>query len=258
MKQTTIPRLELTAAVLAVRLDKMLKGQLQLELDQSVFWTDSTTVLNYIASETKRLHTFVANRVAVIREATEVAQWRYIGSKQNPADEASRGLSADDFLKCERWLKGPEFLMTGEMTWPKLEVNKPDVNLNDPEVKQDLTVNACVVDDASNTVNKLLNYFSAWEKLKTSVAWLLKFIDLLQQLRKQDKTYNKNKGNQKHKSKTKVHPMTRDDLHNAELEIARLCQQQRFQKEISLLEKGSHTPRWAVESRRSPEKVIHA
>ncbi|XP_063731551.1 uncharacterized protein LOC134859145 [Eleginops maclovinus] len=131
MKQTTIPRLELTAAVLAARLDKMIKKKLQLEL--SIFWTDSTTVLNYISSETKRFHTFVANRVAVIHEAREVAQWRYIGSKQNPADEASRGLSADDFLKCERWLKGPEFLLTDEKDWPKQVKNKPAITLDDPE-----------------------------------------------------------------------------------------------------------------------------
>ena len=69
LKQTKIPRLELTAAVLAVRVDKMIKKDLQLELDQSVFWTDSKTVLNYIAGETKRFHTFVANRVAFIHEA---------------------------------------------------------------------------------------------------------------------------------------------------------------------------------------------
>ena len=41
LKQTTIPRLELTAAVLAVRVDKMLQKELQLKLEKSVFWTDS-------------------------------------------------------------------------------------------------------------------------------------------------------------------------------------------------------------------------
>lgn len=158
------------------------------ELDKSVFWTDSTTVLNYIASETKRFHTFVANRVAVVREATEVAQWRHIGSKQNPADNALRGLSADDFLKCERWLKGPKFLLTDEKDWPKQEVDKSVIILDDPEVKKDITVNACVVEDASNATNKFLNYFSDWEKLKTSVAWFLKFKDLLQELIRQAKS----------------------------------------------------------------------
>ena len=61
LKQTTIPRLELTAAVLAVRFDKMLQKELQLKLEKSVFWTDSTTVLKYICNETRRFQTFVAN-----------------------------------------------------------------------------------------------------------------------------------------------------------------------------------------------------
>lgn len=42
LKQVTIPRMELTAAVLAVRVDKMLQNELQIELEKSVFWTDST------------------------------------------------------------------------------------------------------------------------------------------------------------------------------------------------------------------------
>ena len=49
LKQTTIPRLELTAAVLAVRIDKLLRKELQFKLEKSVFWTDSTTVLKYIS-----------------------------------------------------------------------------------------------------------------------------------------------------------------------------------------------------------------
>jgi len=69
LKQTTIPRLELTAAVLAVKIDNMLRKELSLQLEESCFWTDSQTVLKYINNETKRFHTFVANRVASIREA---------------------------------------------------------------------------------------------------------------------------------------------------------------------------------------------
>lgn len=67
LKSVTIPRLELTAAVLAVRVDAMLKAELELELSQSVFWTDSTSVLKYIGNEDKRFHMFVANRVSAIR-----------------------------------------------------------------------------------------------------------------------------------------------------------------------------------------------
>lgn len=71
---------------------------------------------------------------------------------------------------------------TGQNTRNKFAITK-----DDPEVKQDLTVNACVVEDASNDTNRPINYFPDWEKLRTSVAWLLKFKDILQEIRKQSK-----------------------------------------------------------------------
>lgn len=58
LKQTTIPRLELAAAVLAVRLDRLLKAEVQFHLDEFFFWSDSATVLKYIANTTKRFKTF--------------------------------------------------------------------------------------------------------------------------------------------------------------------------------------------------------
>nr|XP_055065256.1 uncharacterized protein LOC129447515 [Misgurnus anguillicaudatus] len=119
LKQITIPIMELTAAVLAVRIDKMLKKELQLDLDKSMFWTDSQTVLKYIANNAKRFHTFVANRVTVIRDATDVVQWRHIGTKLNPADDASRGMSIENFLKAKRWIQGPEFLLDAFEEWPQ-------------------------------------------------------------------------------------------------------------------------------------------
>lgn len=75
LKQVTIPRMELAAAVLAVRINKMLITELQLPLTKPVFWTDSTSVLKYIRNETKRFKTFVANREGTIREMSDVRQW---------------------------------------------------------------------------------------------------------------------------------------------------------------------------------------
>ncbi len=51
LKQTTIPRMKLTAAVVAVNTDKMLKDELEMDLLDFVFWTDSTNVLRYIDIE---------------------------------------------------------------------------------------------------------------------------------------------------------------------------------------------------------------
>lgn len=115
LKQMIIPRMELTTALLAVRMDKMLSTELQIALDKPVFWTDSTSVLKYIKNETQRFQMFVTNRVSAIREASCATQWRYINTKLNLADHASRGLKADGFLKCSNWIQGPSFLKQSEL-----------------------------------------------------------------------------------------------------------------------------------------------
>lgn len=63
LKKVTIPRLELTAATLAVRMANMVRKELNFQINKTVFWTDSTAVLKYIANDRARYHTFVANSV---------------------------------------------------------------------------------------------------------------------------------------------------------------------------------------------------
>ena len=94
LRQISIPRLELTAAVLSVKMSNLLRGELKFDDVVEVFWSDSKVVLGYIANEARRFHVFVGNRVQQIRDSTEVNQWNYVQTKDNPADCASRGLSA--------------------------------------------------------------------------------------------------------------------------------------------------------------------
>ncbi|XP_071488838.1 uncharacterized protein [Diadema antillarum] len=70
-------------------------------------------------------------KVQQIRERTSPDQWHYISTDQNPADYASRGLTADQ-IRNVRWFQGPSFL------WEKnLEVKDItcDLKIGDPEVK---------------------------------------------------------------------------------------------------------------------------
>lgn len=166
LKAVTIPRLELTAAVVAVRVDRMLQSELQLPLKKACFWTDSTSVLKYIRNEDRRFQTFVANRIATIRDNTEVEQWRYIPTALNPADDASRGLKAESLLR-QRWMESPEFLWDPEEKWPKSPMDF-SVTVDDPEVKGNLRVNATVV--STNTTSQLITFFSDWQRLKVAVA----------------------------------------------------------------------------------------
>lgn len=53
-KYITIPLMELIAATMASRMDVLWKKELHLELQDSVFWTDSASVLKYIKNETSR------------------------------------------------------------------------------------------------------------------------------------------------------------------------------------------------------------
>ena len=107
LKKITIPRLELSAATVSVRLDKMIKRELIVAVDRSFF---CTSVLKYVANSHTRFHTFVANRLSQIHDCSSPSRWRYVPSKLNPADDASRGLKVDELLTNSRWKVGPPFL----------------------------------------------------------------------------------------------------------------------------------------------------
>ena len=55
------------------------------------FWTDSLDVLGWISNRSRYFGPFVANRVGFIQESVNMSQWKYIESKNNPADIPSRG-----------------------------------------------------------------------------------------------------------------------------------------------------------------------
>lgn len=58
LKPVTLPRMELIAATVASRMETLLRKELQMELADSVFWTDSTSVLKYINNKTELMSNF--------------------------------------------------------------------------------------------------------------------------------------------------------------------------------------------------------
>lgn len=57
------------------------------------------------------------NRVLEIHDKTSPKQWRYVETRANPADEASRGLGAQE-MQNSKWISGPEFLWKEKSQWP--------------------------------------------------------------------------------------------------------------------------------------------
>ena len=97
--------------------------EIDLKISSCYFWTDSKVTLQYINNESHRFKTYIANRVAEIRDASLPSQWRHFPGSPNPADDASRGLSAHQLLSSERWFKGPTFLTKPEEEWPCVEID---------------------------------------------------------------------------------------------------------------------------------------
>ena len=235
LKQLTIPRLELSAAVVATRLDRMVTKEIGIPVDQSIFWTDSTCVLGYIANEDKRFHTFVANRVAAIHEVTSPPQWKHIGTKQNPADDASRGLTAEALLKNKRWIQGPDFLWKSEGAWPSQQCVVSMVAENDPEIKRESQVLSTKA-EAGSTLGQLFGRFSQWHRLKKFVAWILRYRANLRRVvqRRKSGPMPLNKG-------ARIEPITVEEMNKAEREILTHVQNGSFKEEIATLKAASVT-----------------
>ena len=71
LKCMTMPRMELVAATLSVKISVLLKKELQIPIKKEMFWTDSEAVLAYIRNEAKRFKIFVANRTEFMKEHSD-------------------------------------------------------------------------------------------------------------------------------------------------------------------------------------------
>ncbi|XP_016519033.1 uncharacterized protein LOC107833689 [Poecilia formosa] len=117
-RQLSIPRLELSAALTGAQLAKLLSAELTLRLDTTTLWTDSTTVLRWILSDSCRYKVFVGTRVAEIQDLTDLQSWRYVDSASNPADDITRGKTLQELSELTRWNQGPSFLLQASDYWP--------------------------------------------------------------------------------------------------------------------------------------------
>ena len=155
-----------------MRLADTVKRELDLAISDTFFWSDSQTVLRYISNESRRFHTFVANRVAEIQDHSETAQWRYVPTSDNPADDCTRGLDAAEITSHSRWIAGPRFLWFPAENWPENEL-KVTLSEDDAEVKKPVwsglvANNERVLPDPAK--------FSSWIKYRRVIAWMYRFI----------------------------------------------------------------------------------
>ena len=171
LKNVTVPRLELTAALVSTKVSSVLRQVLDYKNVKEVFWTDSQVVLGYIRNDARRFHVFVANRVQQIRDSSSPSQWQHVRTEENPADQASRGVSPRNLVNNSHWLKGPPFLWEQTITYQGEEETTFALSPDDPELKKTrvLATSGSQREEMASIL-KRLEYFSDWNRTGKAIA----------------------------------------------------------------------------------------
>ncbi|XP_073820586.1 uncharacterized protein [Musca autumnalis] len=201
----TLPKLELCAAHLLARLIAKIKGVIEMEAEVFM-WSDSTITLSWIRNGASR-DKFIRTRVTEIQQWVPIAKWRYVKSKENPADMGSRGISPEKLPESGLWWEGPEWLRQDEESWYKDEPG---------------CVNVATTTVRTNPIyfNHILEKYSSFRRLKRVVAYVLRYIEKL-------------------RGKTFPEFLTVVELREAETIIIKGHQQEEFPEILTMLQNGA-------------------
>ena len=176
LKQHSLPRLELMAAVLGRRLYSFIAKSINIDTNV-YFWSDSQIVLSWITSK-KILKPFVNNRVQEIRSVS--ASWRYCPSADNPADLLTRGITFQQLNSSIQWRYGPSWLKLPSKwpVWPQAEILLTqadyDEDIETPSVEKSL---ADTTEPFSTGIQHLIDItrYSKLSKLLSVTAYVCRF-----------------------------------------------------------------------------------
>jgi hypothetical protein len=210
LKELSIPRLELQAAVLAARLYKAIQSESRIPFERVIFFTDSKIVFFWIRSQSRGFKPFVSVRVGEIQSKSNPCEWQHIPGEFNVADDVSRGIPVD---KLEgRWKRGPEFLYQPESEWPKDTTNDEE----DEETRKLLEYRKPVAVNVAQSptifrVGEAIDCrkFSRWRKLLRVTANVLRFMGNI-------KAKRQSRNNEDVQVETRSGPITPQELDEAE------------------------------------------
>ena len=228
----TIPRLELVAAVLGLRLAKKVCKATEMPLKEVHFWCDAMDVLCWLRNDVRRFQTFVANRVAEIKDSTDPDQWQHCPGSLNSADLPTRGLTATELIHSQRWWTGPEFLVKDEKHWP-VKKNFGSESCDQTEFRREHKNKVTLVSSVKFEEDSRLNpsAFSSWTRLKRVTAWIFRYIENLKKAK--DGRLDSSRSARRSQTGRTVPELDVEELQQAEEFWVREAQKNSFSRELS-------------------------
>ena len=169
IKQRTIPELELCGAVLLAQMMEITAAILDIPKEQVTGWLDSTIVLCWLRKTPSKYNTFVGNRIATATRHYPPSIWKHVPTLDNPADCASRGITAQDLKEHKLWWSGPEWLKTEPLQIP----TQPSSIDIDRHQDHHAKASVCLHISAAPTV-WLADRLSSYYTLNKVTAWILR------------------------------------------------------------------------------------
>lgn len=169
VKQVSLPRLELCAAVLLAKLLSTINTSLKAE--KIYAWTDSEIVLAWLQGHPNRWTTFVGNRVSDIHSTVDAAIWRHIPTKDNPTDCASRGIWPHQLVDHPLWWNGPTWLNSDDSNWPKKQQKEiSPATIECKKTRVFLTVNV------NDSIEQIINNCCTFSKATRVTAYVRRWL----------------------------------------------------------------------------------
>ncbi|GFQ65831.1 integrase catalytic domain-containing protein, partial [Trichonephila clavata] len=218
LKSLTLPRLELTAALLSARLAKQVSSCLKFNAN-IYYWTDSLISYYWICGDSSAFKPYIKNRVQEIQLLSDPSQWGHCPGKDNPADLISRGTSAVKLAQNELWWHGPPWLKLAPDHWPNRQRDILDSELCSEELEYRSSVHVAVTQQRESLVD--INRFSSLKKLLKVTAWVFRFVNNARIVNKSMNFY-----------------ITADEIQNAEYFWLKYVQYEFYSAEILTLKRN--------------------
>ncbi|XP_038117199.1 uncharacterized protein LOC119769295 [Culex quinquefasciatus] len=214
-KLTSIPRLEIDAGTMGVRLAQKIMEGLRIVIHQRFFWTDARDVLCWLHADHRNYSQFVGFRVAEILEKSNLAEWNYCPSKLNPADDGTKWTKIPDLSEKSRWLHVICFIQQKMSEWPNKLIH---IGTTTTELKHSVGVH-CVTAQVINPEE-----FSTWKRLLRYTVHCKRYVRNLKET-----TSNRPRT---------TGEITQEELLAAEAYLHRLAQEAEYIEEIAILIKA--------------------